>query len=87
MHPEDTGDVAEPFYFFFFFLLIIVHLRIKIFQIQKYIWRFWNMTEMEISEKKNQIIFNVLEKSQNSNILKVGVFPIVTISNSLITCN
>ena len=45
------------------------------------------MTEMEISEKKNQIIFNVLGKSQNSNILKVGVFPIVTISNSLITCN
>ena len=85
MHPEDTGDVAKPFYFFF--LLIIVHLRIKIFQIQKYIWRFWNMTEMEISEKKNQIIFNVLEKSQNSNILKVDVFPIVTISNSLITYN
>ena len=45
------------------------------------------MIEMEISEEKNKIIFNALEKSQNSNILTVDVFPIVTISNSFITYN
>ena len=44
---------------------------------------------MEISEKKKQtqIISNVLERNQNSNILRVDVFPIVTVSNSLITYN
>ena len=38
-------------------------------------------------KKKTQIISNVLERNQNSNILRVDVFPIVTVSNSLITYN
>lgn len=72
MHPEDTGDVAEHLYFYF--SLIIVHLRVKIFQIQKYIWKIWNMIEMELSEEKNKIIFNCFgKKSKNSNILMVDV--------------